>query len=239
MPGPDGRDSRPWWWVRLALGVGTVGFGLGALAAPDTARGVGLLFGLHLFVTGVLRVALGVAAATEPGAYRFCSGILGVEIAAVGIVCLCLPDASATMLMLLVSVGWLLAGLIGIAAGVSGGQPRSRWYARTGGAVTVTAVIVLVWPELGLTRFVSIGVALLVVTGIGETAMAAADIRAFSSVPSVAAVVTAPTPPSWMMSGRLSRADDAAGPRSPSGGNPWTTPPARPDSRPTWPRPAP
>jgi uncharacterized membrane protein HdeD (DUF308 family) len=165
--------------MRLALGASTAGIGLGALAAPETTvRVAGLVFGLDLLVTGLLRAALGVAGRGAPGGYRFCSGILGLEIAALGIVCLRLPDASAPLLVLLVSVGWLLAGLIGIAAGVAGGRPWSRWYAAIGGTVTLTAVVVLVRPGLGSPEFLVIGVVLLVVTGIGEIAVTAAGIRA-------------------------------------------------------------
>jgi uncharacterized membrane protein HdeD (DUF308 family) len=179
VPPPPVRTARPWWRVRLVLGAGTAGIGFGALAAPEaTVRVVGLVFGLHLLVTGLLRAALGVGLDAEPGAYQFCFRVMALEIAALGLVCLRLPNASAGLLILFVTVGWLLNGLIGIAAGAAGGDSRSRWYAGVGGAVTLTAVVALVWPELSLTAFFFIGVVLLIATGIGEIAVASVDIHA-------------------------------------------------------------
>lgn len=75
----DTSHEHRFWWLSTVLGLITVAVGVAALAWPDaTIRVVGLLFGLSLLVTGVVRAGLCLVVSWYPVLYRVLGVVFGV-----------------------------------------------------------------------------------------------------------------------------------------------------------------
>lgn len=183
MPGrvPVG-DDLVWSWVRLALGVVLAGVGWALLTWPEVATPVvGLLFALHLLVTGLVRATLSLLVDDYPALLRAAVAVLSLLTAALGVVCLGRLRASAVLMMLVVSIGWLLDGAVAVALGIVDRASRRVWRIGVGVALTMAAYVVLLWPALSLETFVPIGAILLIMTGVGEVALASIAVRGSSA----------------------------------------------------------
>lgn len=166
-------------WLRLALGTLTIAIGAAALAWPDvTIRIVGVLFGLSLVTTGLVRVALIPFAVAYPVPYRITAVVLGGLTAALGVVCLRHVTASAALLVLTVGIGWLLGGLTDLMLGTAGDRDLLRgWRLGIGTAAVLAAVAVLVWRSLTLDSFVVLGALFFLIIGTAEVAAGLAELR--------------------------------------------------------------
>ena len=168
------------YWLRLVIGVLAIGIGAIAFAWPSaTVQVIGVLFGLNLLVTGLIRAGLLLFAPGYPVLYRVLGIIFGVLTAMVGILCLRNVTGSAVLLVVVVAIGWLLDGLVEIflAAG-NPGDSGNNWQFVSGLALILGGIAVLVWPELGLKAFVAIGATILVFVGLGQVIGAIAGLRA-------------------------------------------------------------
>ena len=168
------------YWLRLVIGVLAIGIGAIAFAWPSaTVQVIGVLFGLNLLVTGLIRAGLLLFAPGYPVLYRVLGIIFGVLTAMVGILCLRNVTGSAVLLVVVVAIGWLLDGLVEIflAAG-NPGDSGNNWQFVSGLALILGGIAVLVWPELGLKAFVAIGATILVFVGLGQVIGAVAGLRA-------------------------------------------------------------
>ena len=111
--------------------------------------------------------------------------------ATVGIICLRNAFASAVVLVLFVAIGWLLDGIIEIAAGVTGtDDPMRAWRIAVGVMYVLTAVIVLVWPALSLQTFLAVGAVALIVIGVAQVALSIGEART-SRLPAEPTIVEA------------------------------------------------
>jgi uncharacterized membrane protein HdeD (DUF308 family) len=181
---PTAADIAGWvnvrrlWWPSLLLGLAAIAVGIAALAWPDTTiRVVGVLFGLNLLITGLVRAGLCLVL-PYPAFYRVLGVVFGVLAAIVGIICLRNAIASAVVLVLFVAIGWLLDGIVEIAAGVTGtDDPMRAWRIAVGVMYVLTAVIVLVWPALSLRTFLSVGAVALIVIGVAQVALSIGEAR--------------------------------------------------------------
>jgi uncharacterized membrane protein HdeD (DUF308 family) len=171
-------NVRRLWWPSLLLGLAAIAVGVAAFAWPDTTiRVVGVLFGLNLLITGLVRAGLCLVL-PYPALYRVLGVVFGVLAAIVGIVCLRNAFASAVVLVLFVAIGWLLDGMIEIAAGLTGtDDPMRAWRVGVGLLYLITAALVLVWPALSLRTFLSVGAVALIVIGVAQVAMSIGEAR--------------------------------------------------------------
>jgi len=179
----DGRRSGL--WLRLALGVLTIGVAVAALAWPAvTVRVVGILFGVNLLITGLVRAGLSLVLTAYPVPYRVIAVVFGVLTAALGVLCLRHVGASAVLLVLVVGTGWLLDGVTELALGLAAGRdPLQGWRLGIGVAAVLASVAVLVWPVLTLDAFVGIAAVFFVVIGSAEIAVALAALRRHAGAP--------------------------------------------------------
>src|SRR4029453_17036023 len=95
-----------------------------------TVQVVGVLFGLNLVVTGLIRAGLLLFVPGYPVLYRLLGITFGVLIPIVGTLCLRNITGSLTLLLVVIAIGWLLDGLIELFVTVGrpgepgGGSPR-------------------------------------------------------------------------------------------------------------------
>jgi uncharacterized membrane protein HdeD (DUF308 family) len=162
----------------MALGVVAAGVGVAVLAWPEgTVPVVGVLFGVNLAVTGLVRAVLSLATDAYPVAYRLLAVVFGALSVALGVLCLADPIASAVVLMFACGVGWLGDALIGVVAGVA--DQCSRAAARLATAVTLILALAVGLVGRGFTvdTLVVIGAVLLTATGAGEVFSVAGALR--------------------------------------------------------------
>jgi uncharacterized membrane protein HdeD (DUF308 family) len=171
---------RQLWLPSVLAGFATVLIGIAVLSWPDaTVRVVGALFGLNLLITGLVRAGLCLVSTSYPSLYRVLGVVFGVFIAIIGIVCLRNVAASAVLLILIVAIGWLLEGVVEIAAGVLGANdPTRKWRIADGVLSAGAAIIILVWPALSLRTFLALGAVLLIVVGLAQIALSIGTARA-------------------------------------------------------------
>jgi uncharacterized membrane protein HdeD (DUF308 family) len=163
------RPGIALWWLPLALGVVDVVLGAVVLAWPEATIGVlAVLFGIQLFVAGVVRVARAILAREAGVGARAASAAVGVLFLFVGLLCLQNVMQTARVLVLLLGLTWLIGGILDL-VGVLGDGPPSRWTGQTGwelavGVVAVVAgVTVLAFPEASVrTLALLLGIWLLV-----------------------------------------------------------------------------
>jgi uncharacterized membrane protein HdeD (DUF308 family) len=170
-------------WVRGALGASTVGVGVAALAWPGpTVRVIGVLFGLNLVITGVVRAVVILVTTLHPVRYRVLAAIFGVATAVFGVLCLRHAVASAVLLTLVVGFGWPLEGVPALTLGVAArNDPVNGWRLGIGVAAILTAVGVFLWPALSVDDVVAIAAGFFVVIGTVEAVAAIAELRAHRS----------------------------------------------------------
>jgi len=167
-------------WLELVIGVLAIGIGIAAVAWPSaTVQVVGVLFGLNLVVTGLIRAGLLLFVPGYPVLYRLLGITFGVLIAIVGILCLRNITGSLTLLLVVIAIGWLLDGLIELFLSVgrpeeAGGGSRIA----TGLLMILGALALLVWPKIGLGTFIFIGATVLIFVGAGHVISAIGGMRA-------------------------------------------------------------
>jgi uncharacterized membrane protein HdeD (DUF308 family) len=164
---------------RIALGVGTVLLGLVVLLWPEaTLVVVAVLFGAQLVVVGAMRIATAVVSHGEEGWLRAVLFLVGVLVLLAGLLCLRNPSASLLGLVVLISLGWLVNGVMELLAAASPDVSGARWLLVVGGIVSIVgALLVLFWPGLALLTFTKLGGWLLVIFGVMATASALREPR--------------------------------------------------------------
>ncbi|MGA5299994.1 HdeD family acid-resistance protein [Nucisporomicrobium flavum] len=167
-------------WLRLVAGLLAIAVGVAAFAWPEaTLRVVAVLFGLNLVLTGFLRAGLLLFAPGHPMLNRVLGIVFGVLTGLIGLLCLRNLTASLAVLIAVVAVGWLLDGLVQLVTAIGArGEKGSRWQLATAALMMAGAVVVLIWPKLGLGAFIFIGATVLVFCGIGMTISGIAGMRA-------------------------------------------------------------
>jgi uncharacterized membrane protein HdeD (DUF308 family) len=165
-------------WLTLVAGVFALVLGIVAFAWPSaTLKVVGFVFGLNLLIVGVIRVLQFVFTPDAPVAGRVLGVIFGVLVGLLGIVCLRNLAGSVTLLLVIVAAGWLLEGLAEIFTSIGSREPGGGWRIGLGLIAVLGAVVVLVWPELGLKTFVFIGATTLCFVGIAGIITGLAGLR--------------------------------------------------------------
>jgi uncharacterized membrane protein HdeD (DUF308 family) len=166
--------------LRIALGVGTVVLGLVALFWPGvTLTVVAILFGIHLFVAGAMRMAGAVVFKGVEGWMRAILFLAGVLTLLAGVLCLRNPSLSLLTLVILISFGWLIDGVVELLAGTSQDESGARWLHVFSGIVSILgALLILFWPQIALLTFTVLGGWLLVIFGVMTAGSALREHRA-------------------------------------------------------------
>jgi uncharacterized membrane protein HdeD (DUF308 family) len=172
--------------LRIALGVGTLALGIVALFWPQiTLTLVAILFGVQLILAGAMRIATAVVSRDDAGWLRAVLFIVGILILLAGLICLRNPFVSLLSVAVLISLGWMVNGIMELVAAASRDVPGSRWLHVLLGIVSIVgALVVLFWPGLAVLTFNMIGAWLLVIFGAIATVSALREPRtATRSVP--------------------------------------------------------
>jgi uncharacterized membrane protein HdeD (DUF308 family) len=166
--------------LRIALGVATVALGVVALFWPGvTLVVVAILFGIHLIASGAMRIASAVVSQAVEGWLRAVLFLVGVLVLLAGVLCLRNPSLSLLGVAVLISIGWLVNGIMELLAAASKDVPGSRWLHVLGGIVSIVgALLILFWPGLALLTFTLLGAWLLIIFGVMSTVSALREPRA-------------------------------------------------------------
>jgi len=153
--------------LRIALGIGTVALGLVALFWPGiTLLVVAVIFGGHLIFSGGMRIATAVVSKTIDGWLRAVLFVVGVLVLGAGVLCLRNPFVSLLGVAVLISLGWMVNGMMELVAVASPEVPGTRWlHVLLGTVYIVGALVVLFWPGLALLTFNILGGWLLIIFG--------------------------------------------------------------------------
>jgi uncharacterized membrane protein HdeD (DUF308 family) len=129
---------------------------------------VALLFGIYLVVAGALRVFAAVRGHGTPPVWRWTSGVVGVLVAAAGLVSLLDPGVPLVVYAVLAGIGFLIEGVASLVGALVGHPGSSRVPSIVSGVVSILAgVAVLLAPGFALTVFMVLAGITLVVVGIG------------------------------------------------------------------------
>jgi uncharacterized membrane protein HdeD (DUF308 family) len=166
--------------LRIALGIGTVLLGLVVLLWPQaTLVVVAILFGAHLVVSGAMQIVTAVKSSAVDGWMRAVLFLFGVLVLLAGLFCLRNPFASLLTLIVLISFGWLVNGVVELLAAASQDVSGARWLHVVGGVVSIVgALLMLFWPGLALLTFTTLGGWLLVIFGVMSAVSALREPRA-------------------------------------------------------------
>ncbi|BDI23178.1 HdeD family acid-resistance protein [Herbiconiux sp. L3-i23] len=161
-------------WLRRAyrgqlIAVAVIGLVLGIIGAifpAATALTISIIFGAFLLVLGVSRIVSAIIAHSLNAALRWLSAIVGVLLLAVGVLCLADPFEAWSTLAIFIGIGWIIDGVMDIAAGVNGAV-HPRWFAWVSGIISIAAgVAFFVLPFTSLALLVQIGSFLLIVVSL-------------------------------------------------------------------------
>jgi uncharacterized membrane protein HdeD (DUF308 family) len=165
--------------LRIALGFGTVVLGLVTLFWPGvTLVVVAVLFGAQLVVAGAMRIATAIVSRDADGWLRAVLFVVGVLVLLAGLLCLRNPFASLLSLVLLISFGWMVDGVVELLSAASPDLSAERGFHVIGGIVSIIgALLLLFWPGLALLTFTVLGGWLLVIFGVMSAGSALRETR--------------------------------------------------------------
>lgn len=133
-----------------------------------TVRVVAILFGLWLLLSGVVMLVQAIASRGN-GFLRALLGLGGVLSLIIGGICIVNGDASVTILVLFVVIGWIVHGVANVVIGIRNKySPARSTYLFFGILQLVLAALVIAWPNATVTVLVRvIGVGLLLTCAFG------------------------------------------------------------------------
>jgi uncharacterized membrane protein HdeD (DUF308 family) len=161
----DSRAVRTFRVFVIATAAVAIALGIVAVVWPRPSLVVvALLFGVYLVVAGALRVLAAVRGHGTPSVWRWTSGVVGVLVAAAGLLTLLDPLVPLIVYAVLAGVGFIVEGAAALVGAFVGHPGSSRVPSAVSGVLSVLAgVAVLVAPGLALGVFmVFAGIALIV-----------------------------------------------------------------------------
>lgn len=146
--------------IGLVLGI------VGVVFPGATLLTIAIVFGSYLIVSGIFRINVAFVADSLSVGMRVLTGALGALIVVAGILALSNPFAELVILAIVIGVGWVLEGIIDIAAAVRG-VVAPRWFGLVSGVVSIAAgVAMFVLPAAGLVSLLLIGSVLMIVVSL-------------------------------------------------------------------------
>jgi len=154
------RSVTTLWWLVLLFGIAALGVGIFFVASPhETLKTFTVIAGIFLVVDGVLALAGSIAGRGEG---RGLLALIGVLSMIAGLVLIKRPFETLVVFVLIVGIWFVVSGVSRLVVGLSEREGR-------GGNLLVAAldalagIVVLAWPDLGLSTFaVIVGIVLIV-----------------------------------------------------------------------------
>ncbi|MEV6105804.1 HdeD family acid-resistance protein [Streptomyces sp. NPDC051940] len=178
MTGPQAPEgplhllSRAAWQSVLAAGAISLVVGVLILAWPEATLTVAaIVFGVYLFVSGILQVvaAFGTHASTGLRVLAFVSGVICIVL---GLFCFRSELRSLLLLALWIGIGWLFRGIAQTVAAVSDPTAPARgWQIFMGVVSALAGIVLIVAPFDSLEVLTVVGGCWLVALGLVEIFM--------------------------------------------------------------------
>ncbi|MFJ5216118.1 HdeD family acid-resistance protein [Streptomyces sp. NPDC088354] len=164
-----GALSKRGWQVLLTAGVAAIALGVCVLAWPgETLLVVGVLFGVYLLISGVFQLA-GAFGPHVPGSLRVLNFVTGALSILLGLICFRGAAQSLLLLALWIGFGWLLRGIMLIAAAISTeGLPARGWQIFFGALTLLAGIVLIVSPFGSLAALTLVSGVWLIVLGVAE-----------------------------------------------------------------------
>ena len=154
------RPVTSYWWVFVLFGVVTLGVGVFFVVSPhETLSTFTVIAGIFLLVDGVLAIF---GSIFGKGEGRGMLALIGVLSAIAGLVLIKKPFDTLVVFTLIVGVWFVVTGVVRFVVGLASPEGRG------GNIVTaildvIAGIVILSWPDLGLsTLAVIIGIVLIV-----------------------------------------------------------------------------
>src|SRR5690349_20054135 len=153
--------------LTIVSGVIALLFGILVIVFPKTSLLViGVLFGLQLIITGIIRIVTGTSDKALEGWEKGLSITLGVLVIIAGVFCLRNPELAILTLLVVLAVGWLVDGVMHIVLGVQNPRGERIWQIVIGVVYLIGAIVLLASPVTSIIVLALLGGWTLVVFGI-------------------------------------------------------------------------
>ena len=158
------RPVTSFWWLFMLFGVVTLGVGVFFVVSPhETLSTFTVIAGIFLLVDGVLAIF---GSVFSPGEGRGLLALVGVLSVLAGLVLIKKPFDTLVVFTLIVGVWFVAAGIVRFVVALS--TPEGRG----GNIVTaildlIAGIVILSWPDLGLSTLAVIIGIVLILRGIG------------------------------------------------------------------------
>ena len=158
------RPVTSLWWLPVLFGVVTLGVGVFFVVSPhETLSTFTVIAGIFLLVDGVLAI---LASVFSPGEGRGLLALIGVLSVLAGLVLIKKPFDTLVAFTLIVGVWFVVAGVVRFVVALASPEGRG------GNIVTaildlIAGIVILSWPDLGLSTLAVIIGIVLILRGIG------------------------------------------------------------------------
>ena len=153
--------------LTIVSGAVALIFGILVIAFPKTSLLViGVLFGLQLIITGIIRLIVGSTDKSLEGWEKGLTITFGVLVAIAGIFCLRNPALSILTLLVVLAIGWFIDGVMHIVIGVQNPKGERVWKIVIGVVYVLGAIVLLVSPVTSVIVLALLGGWILLVFGV-------------------------------------------------------------------------
>ena len=183
------RPITTFWWLFVLFGVATLGVGLFFVVSPhETLSTFTVIAGIFLLVDGVLAILASILAG---GDSRGLLALIGVLSALAGLVLIKKPFDTLVVFTLIVGAWFVVNGIVRFVAALASPEGRG------GNVVTaildlIAGIVILSWPDLGLSTLAVIIGIVLILRGISFV-VAGWRLRKMTEDSSVSRTAHAPT----------------------------------------------
>lgn len=169
--------------LTIVSGVVALLFGILVLVFPKTSLLViGVLFGLQLIITGVIRLIVGITDKDLEGWEKGLTITLGVLVMIAGIFCLRNPALSILTLLVVLAIGWFVDGVMNIVVGVQNPRGERAWKIVIGVVFLLGAIVLLVSPVSSVIVLALLAGWILVIFGVVTLIAGIMGLRAAKSI---------------------------------------------------------
>ena len=169
--------------LTIVSGVVALLFGILVLVFPKTSLLViGVLFGLQLIITGVIRLIVGITDKDLEGWEKGLTITLGVLVMIAGIFCLRNPALSILTLLVVLAIGWFVDGVMNIVVGVQNPKGERLWKVVIGVVFLLGAIVLLVSPVSSVIVLALLAGWILVIFGVVTLIAGIMGLRASKSI---------------------------------------------------------
>ena len=169
--------------LTIVSGAVALIFGILVIAFPKTSLLViGVLFGLQLIITGIIRLVVGITDKSLEGWEKGLTITFGVLVAIAGIFCLKNPTASIAILLVVLAIGWFIDGVMHIVVGAQNPHGERLWKIVIGIVYVIGAIVLLVSPVTSVVVLALLGGWILVFFGVVTLIAGILGMRASSKI---------------------------------------------------------